>query len=249
MSVDSALPGIKHLRVVVLFGLDASLVLQFCQLGRSLLVHDLLQLAAHGAVSLAHLAQHVSLVHLFGDARLNHLLLVGAILALNFCLHVLALVLFHPLLLILLFLFEFDVLLSVLVDVLEQVNAGLVFAVPLLLSLLPLLSVLLCHELVDHSLVGLFVGLLLRGILLQLDGFSSVRHFFLVFNLLDHSFSFNRSLQQLQITLLFGKLGLFSQTFLLLVVLQQAQITLSSQNLALALSLPLPLLVQSPLPL
>ena len=140
-------------------------------------------------------------------------------------------------------------LLSVLVNVLEQVNAGLVLAVPLLLSMLPLLSVLLCHELVDHSLVGLFVGLLLRGILLQLDGFSSVRHFFLVFNLLDHSFSFNRSLQQLQITLLFGKLGLFSQTFLLLVVLQQAQITLSIQNLALALSLPLPLLVQSPLPL
>lgn len=118
MSVDGALPGVKHLRVVVLFGLDASLVFQFCQLGRSLLVHDFLQLAAHGAISLAHLAQHVCLVHLFRDASLDHLLLVGTILALYFGLHILALVLFHPLLLFLLFLFQLNGLLSVLVDIL-----------------------------------------------------------------------------------------------------------------------------------
>jgi hypothetical protein len=112
---------------------------------------------------------------------------------------------------------------------------------------LPLLGILLCDELVDHSLVGLFVGLLLRGILLQLDGLSAVRHLFLVFDLLNHSLAFNRSLQQLQVTLLFGELGLFSKTLLLLVVLQEAKISLSIQNLALALSLLLPFLVQCPL--
>jgi hypothetical protein len=112
---------------------------------------------------------------------------------------------------------------------------------------LPLLGVLLCDELVNHSLVGLFVGLLLRCILLQLDGLSSVRHFFLVFNLFNHSLAFNRSLQQLQITLLFSELGLFPQTLLLLVVLQKAKISLSIQNLALSLSLLLPFLVQRPL--
>jgi hypothetical protein len=36
--------------------------------------------------------------------------------------------------------------------------------------------------------------LLLRGVLLQFDGLPTVRHFFLVFNLLDHSFSFYRGL-------------------------------------------------------
>ena len=190
MSVDGALPGVKHLRVVVLFGLDASLVFQFCQLGRSLLVHDFLQLAAHGAVSFAHLTQHICLMHLFRDASLDHLLLVGPVLALNFSFHVLALVLLHPLLFVLLLLLEFDVLFSVLVDILKQVDAGLVLAVPLFLTLLPLLGVFLRHQLVNHSLVGLFVGLLLRGVLLQFDGLPTVRHFFLVFNLLDHSFSF-----------------------------------------------------------
>jgi len=91
-------------------------------------------------------------VHLFGDASLDHLLFVGTILAL---------VLFHPLLIFLLLLLEFDVLLSVLVNILKQVNAGLVFAVPLLFALLPLLGVLLRHELINHALVGLFVSLLL----------------------------------------------------------------------------------------
>ena len=247
VSIDGALPSVKHLRVVVLFGLDASLVLQFCQLGRSLLVHNFLQLAAHGAVSFANLAQYVCLVHLFGDASLDHLLFICSILALDFSLHILALVLFHPFLLFLLLLFEFNVLLSVLVNILKQVDAGLILAVPLSLTLLPLFGILFRHKLVNHALIGLLVSLLLRGILLELNRLPTMRHLFLVFNLLDHSFSLYRSLQELQIALLLSELGLFSQTLLLLVVFQESQIPFSIQNLALTFSLFLSFLVQGPL--
>jgi hypothetical protein len=184
VSVYCALPSVKHLRVVVLFGLDASLVLQFCQLGRSFLIHDLLQLTAHSAVSLTHLAKHVRLVHFLSDARLDHLLLVGTILALDLSLHVLALVLLHPFVLIFLFLFEFDVLFSVLVDIFKQVDASLVFAIPQLFSVFPLLGVLFCNELVNHALICLFISLNLGGVLLKLDCLSTMYHLFLVFDLL-----------------------------------------------------------------
>lgn len=204
VSVDGALPGVKHLRVVVLFGLDASLVFQFCQLGRSLLVHNFLQFTAHGAVSFSYLTQNVCLVHLLGNASLDHLLFVGTILALNFSFHILALILFHPLLLFLLLLLEFDMLFSVLVNILKQVDAGLVLTVPLPFALLPLLGVFLRHKLVYHPFVGLFVSLLLRGILLKLNGLPAMRHLFFVFNLLNHSFAFNCSLQKLQVALFFS---------------------------------------------
>lgn len=117
MSVDSALPSVEHLLVVVLFGLNASLVLQLGQLRSSLFIHNLLKLASHGAVALTNLSQHISLVHLLHHARLNHLLLVGLVLALNFRLHVVALVVLHPVLLFLQLFLKFDVLLPICVNV------------------------------------------------------------------------------------------------------------------------------------
>ncbi len=82
-------------------------------------------------------------MHLLHHAGLDHLLLVSFVLPLDLLLHVLPLVLLHPLNLLLLLLFEFDVLLSVRIHIFKQINAGLVLAVPLLLTLLPLLCVLL----------------------------------------------------------------------------------------------------------
>ena len=145
VSVDGALPSVKHLRVVVLLGLDAPLVLQFCQFGCPLLVHDFLKFPAHRAIAFAHLTKHVGLVHLLCKACLYHLLFVCSVLALDLCLHVLAFVLFHPFLFSLLLFLELDMLFSVLVDVAKQVNAGLVLAIPLLLSVLPLLRILVSN--------------------------------------------------------------------------------------------------------
>lgn len=119
MAVDSALPGVKHLTIVVLFRLNASLVLQLSQFRGSLLIHHFLKIASHRAVSLANLSQHVCLVHLLHHAGLYHLLLVGLVLAVNLRLHVVALVLLHPLLLSLELLLELDILLPICVHVSE----------------------------------------------------------------------------------------------------------------------------------
>lgn len=176
MPVHSALPSVQHLRVVVLFDLNATLVLQLRQLRRSLLVHQLLQLTSHGPVALTHLSQHIGLVHLLHHRSLDHLVLVGLVLPLDLSLHILALILFHPLLLALQLFLQLDLLLSVRVNIPQQVDAGLVLTVPLLLASFPLLSVLLGNQLVNHLLVSLLVLVLLLGKLLKLDRFSSVTH-------------------------------------------------------------------------
>ena len=193
-SLDSALPGVQHLCVVVLFGLDASLVLELRQLCRPLFVHNFLQLSSHSAVSLANLAQHVGLMHLLRKTCLNHLLFVGPILALNFGLHILTFVLFHPILLLPLLFLKLYVLLPILVDVLEQVDASLILAIPLSLPLLPLFGVFFWNKFVNHSFISFLVGLLLRGKLLKLDRLVAMGHSLLVLNLLDGAFPLNSSL-------------------------------------------------------
>lgn len=204
MSVDSALPSVEHLLVVVLFGLNASLVFQLGQLRSSLLVHNLLEFASHGAVALANLSQHVSLVHLLHHASLYHLVLVGVVLALNFGFHVIALVLLHPLMFLFQLFLEFDVLLPICVDVSQQVNAGLVLTVPLLLTGFPLLGVLLSNEPIDHLLVSLLVLALLLGELLQLNSLGTVAHAFVVLKLLKSLLALKGGVQKLQVSLLLG---------------------------------------------
>lgn len=157
VSVNSALPGVEHLLVVVLLGLDASLVLQLCKFSRALLVHNFLKFASHGAVALTDLTQDVGLVHLLHHRSLNHLLFVGLVLTLNFCLHILALKLFHPLGFFFLFFLKFNILLTVSVDILKKIDTGLILTVPLLFTSLPLFSVFCCNKLINHLFVGLFV--------------------------------------------------------------------------------------------
>ena len=110
MTVYSALPRVKHLVVVVLLSFDAALILELGEFGGTLLVHNLLEIPAHSAVALGHLAENVRLVALLSERGLNHLVLVGVVLPLNFILHVLPLVLLHPVSLRLLRLVQLDLL-------------------------------------------------------------------------------------------------------------------------------------------
>ena len=250
VSVDSALPSVQHLLVVVFFSLDASLVLELSQFGGSFLVHHLLQLASHGAVTLAHLAKHISLMHLLHHARLDHLLLVGLVLSFDLCLHVLALELLHPLGLLLELLLQFNVLLAVSIHILKQVNARLVLPVPLLLTGFPLLGVLFSYEFVNHLLVGLLVLSDLLRVLLELDCLGAVLHSLLILKLLQCLLVFEGRVEQLQVALLLRQLRLLTKKFLLLVMFNKSKVALTEQdmalflNLLLALSLDLPLFLE-----
>jgi hypothetical protein len=188
VTVDCTLPCVKHIAVVVLFRLDAALVLQFCQLGCTLLVHYLLQVAAHGSVTLPDLSQNVSLVSLLSHRGLNHLFLESAVLALNLRLHIVAFVLLHPFTLPLLLLLQLNVLLALLIHIFQQVDAGLVLTVPLLLALLHLLFIFLGDEFVNHSFISLLVSCCLNGEFLKFNCLIAVSKSFLLLLLLDSAF-------------------------------------------------------------
>ena len=83
MSLNCVLPSAEHLIIVVLFDIDAPLVLNLSELSSALFVHAILQVASHRAVALTHLAKHVSLVRLLFVGDPERVLLVGSVLPLN----------------------------------------------------------------------------------------------------------------------------------------------------------------------
>ena len=187
VSLDCVLPGLQQLLIILLFAGDTSLVFDFGELCGALLVHAVLELAAHCPVALTYLAQYVSLVHLsihrfFECPFLMHPL------------HLLDLIIDRPLIVAFLpqgFLLELllqqNVGLSVLIDILHEVDAGLVLTAPLLLARIPLFLVLLHGELVDVPLVGLFVALDLLVVFLEFLDFASARHSLFIFELRNGS--------------------------------------------------------------
>ena len=64
MSLNSVLPSVEHSGIIVLFHCNASLVLDFSKFGGTFFVHAVLEVAAHSTVSLADLAENVSLMSL-----------------------------------------------------------------------------------------------------------------------------------------------------------------------------------------
>ena len=196
MSIDRRLPGAEHLVVVVLFGSDASLVLDFGQFGGSFVVHAILEFAAHCPVALTDLAQNISLMGLLLVGDSEGLLLMRPVLPLHLSVDLLLIVLSEPLLLLLERLLQQNVLLTVLVDVLEQVDSRLVFTAPLLLSGVPLLIVLDLCQILNHLLVGRLVILSLVIVSLQVLYLASASQALLLLYLLDSSLALKSRLQE-----------------------------------------------------
>ena len=227
--------------------MDAALVLKLGKLGSALLVHNLLQVAAHRAVALANLSKDVGLVTLLGDTGLDHLLLISAVLALNLTLHVLTLVVSHPITLLLLALVNLNCLLAGLVHILKQVDASLVFAVPLFFALLPLLLVLFRDEVVNHLFVRLLIRSCLSSVLLKLNGLCSVLIALLFLKLLNGSLAGKTLVKELNVTLFFGKLSLLAEHLFLFIMLNEVLVALQVQNVLFVLSSLLAFLLVLPL--
>lgn len=88
---------------------------------------------------------------LVGDLKL--VLFVSSVLSVDLGIDLVLVVLLEPLSLILEGLLKKYVLLTVLVDVLEEVDTSLILTTPLLFTSVPLVLVLLLSQLVNHALV------------------------------------------------------------------------------------------------
>lgn len=183
--IDSILPGAEHLSVIRLFNANAPLVLDLSKLGGTLFVHAILQVASHSAVTLANLAKHIRLMGLLFVSDPEGLLFMSTVLPVNLVVDHLLVVVLKPMSLALHRLLQQDVLLTVLVDVLEEVDTGLVLTAPLLLASVPLLLVFDLSQLIDHLLV---LSLARFGVLvmsLELLDLPTASHALILLHLLD----------------------------------------------------------------
>ena len=83
VSLNSALPSLQKLVIILLFVCDAALVLDLSKLGSTLLVHAVLKVATHRAISLSDLSKDVSLVSLLVHGFLEGALLMHPVLTVN----------------------------------------------------------------------------------------------------------------------------------------------------------------------
>lgn len=250
MSLDGALPSLEHLGVVSFLDVDATLVLKLCKLRGAFVIHFVLKVSAHGAVSLTNLAQDVSLVGLFVDGILQFLLLVGKVLTFNLGIDVLLFVIFEPVSLLLLLFFKFNISFAVMVNVFEKVNASLVLTAPLLLTLVPLLLVFVSDELVDHFFISILISLLRLVVFLKFSDFVAAGEAFIGFELLKFLFVGKGLSEKSLVALSFSFFCLFTEGFLGVVVLDEFEVTFFVKQktlpfgFALLFGLSLPLVVK-----
>ena len=83
VSLNSALPSLQKLVIILLFVCDAALVLDLSKLGSTLLVHAVLKVATHRAIPLSDLSKDVSLVSLLVHGFLEGALLMHPVLTVN----------------------------------------------------------------------------------------------------------------------------------------------------------------------
>ena len=247
MALNSTLPGGEELVIILLLGADALLVLELGEFGGALLVHAVLQVAAHGPVALSYLAKHVRLMSLAVVCLLECALLVQAILAVDLVVDHLLVILLQPVRLLLHGLLQQDVSLAILIDVLHEVDASLVLTAPLLLTRIPLLIVLNLREIVDHLLVGCGVALLVLVVRLELLDLSAALHALVRLVLLNCLLAGEGLVEEHLVTLPVGLFGLLAELLLHCVVLDELEVALAVQQESLLGILLLLLLLNCPL--
>ena len=146
VTLNGVLPGVEELVVILLLAVDSALVLDLSKFGGTLLVHTVLELAAHSAITLIDLTKDISLVGLLVKSILESMGLMSLVLTIDLSIDEGLIVVLEPVSLLFEGLLEEDVLLTVLVHVLEEVDAGLVLTAPLLLTCVPLTLVLLLSK-------------------------------------------------------------------------------------------------------
>ena len=176
MTLNRVLPSLQHLVIILLFRTDASLVLDLGEFSGTLLVHAVLEVTTHCAITLTHLAQDIRLVRLLVECSGQSLLLVGRILSRDLTFDHLLIVVPEPFSLLLDLLLEKNVSFAVLVHILQQVDTGLILASPLLLAVVPLLLILYLGQLINVALVGSLVRRLLVVVLLELLNLATAGH-------------------------------------------------------------------------
>ena len=169
------------------------------------------------------------------------------VLSLNISIDLGLVVILEPLSLFLESLLEEDVLLAILVHILQEVDTGLVFTTPLLLTSIPLFLVFLLGELLDHALVLGLVRDSILVVLLELLDLSATRQS-LIFLVVSHSLLLCQGLiQDNLVTIKISLMSLLAKCLLRGIVADQLEVPLAVEQESLLGILLLLLLLNGPL--
>jgi len=167
------LPLAEHSSILLFIEIDFSLILQLSKLGSSFLVHFFLQECSLDPIFLVHLFQQIELMRLSSSSFFGGSCLKFSILLSNSSFNLLFLVILLPISFCLLLLFEQYVFLSILVDILEEIDSGLVLSLPLSIPHFELSFGLLLNDFINHLLIGHFVFSTLLIVALKIEDFLS----------------------------------------------------------------------------
>ena len=123
-----------------------------------------------------------------------------------------------------------NIMLTVLIHVLQEVHSGLIFTSPLRLSSIPLLFVLKLGELVNMTLVGVFVALLLVVVLLQFLDLMTASKSLCLFEFLNGTLLCQGLSEKNFITVEFHLAGSFMELLLGGVVRDELEVALTVKN-------------------
>ena len=206
------------------------MVFNLGELGGTLFIHAILEITSHGTVTLTNLAKHISLVSLLLIGLSEGVLLVCPVLPVHLSVDLLLVMILQPVSFVLESLLQKNVLLAVLIHVLKQVNASLVFTTPLLFASVPLLFVLNLGELINHLLVGQLVGRSVLVVLLKLLDLTTTSQALFRLDLLHSLLALKSSIEKNLITVAIDLLGLLTELLLCGIVGDELEVTLTVQQ-------------------
>ena len=247
VALHGALPSLEKPVIIRLLSTDAPLVLNLGQLSSTFFIHAILEVTAHCAVALTNLTENIGLVGLALVGVLECTLLVHLVEAVHLIVNHLLIVLLEPFSLLLQGLLEKDVLLTVLIHVLHQVNTSLILTTPLGLPSIPLPLIFNLSQLVNLLLARSLVRFHVLVMGLESANFLATGVPLVGFPLLDSLLLVESILKENLVTVALSLLSLLTQLLLGSVVSDELEVALTVQHESLLSVLLLLLLFDSPL--
>ena len=245
--VDTGFPLTQHCCILLFIDIDFSLVLQFCKLSCSLLIHLFLKESSLDSIFFIHLLQNIHLMTLSIGCFFCSSCFKFSILLSDGSFNLMLLICYKPLFLLFILLLEKNIFFTGLIDVFKEVDSSLLFSRPLSLSHFILSFSFLLNKFINKFLVSSLVIFGLFVVLLKFHNFLSSLSSFCFLNIFKSLFSSKSSCEKFLISLFFNTFLDISEFSLRCVMVYELKVSFSIEDEFLSFSLFISLNFSSPL--
>lgn len=228
--MDAWFPLWKHCCILLFIGIDFSLVFQFCQFSGSFFIHFFLEVSPLNSILLVHLHQEIHLMSFSIGSFLGGSSFEFCILLSDGSFNLLLFILSEPFKLMFLSLLQKNIFFSWLVDILQEIDPGLFFSLPLCLSHFMLSLSFLLDKFIHQLFVSSLIALSLLIVLLESNNLSSSLSSLLLFDVLEGLFSGESLFKELLVSHFLSFLLNFPEFSLSCIMVYKLKISLSIKN-------------------